>query len=91
MRDIVGWLTDRIGTQLEEIVIVLSPRSSPRSRAICEFLAGENGGSRASGPTTERDLIIEEPVRSMSASARHRLYCRWAAREPAGSRGGQNA
>src|SRR5208283_4055053 len=42
VRAIVAWLTDRLGAQLEEIIIVLSPRSSARSRAICEFLAGEN-------------------------------------------------
>jgi dolichol-phosphate mannosyltransferase len=44
--DITCWLRKRLAGQLEEIVIVLSPRSDPRSQAICEGLARADGRIR---------------------------------------------
>lgn len=35
---IAGWLIDRLGPRLEEIIIIQSPRSSEQSRAICRQL-----------------------------------------------------
>lgn len=35
---IVTWLRDTLGTQLEEIIIVLSPHSQPASREVCDAL-----------------------------------------------------
>jgi dolichol-phosphate mannosyltransferase len=37
--DIVNWLRRRLARQLQEIIIVLSPSSSPRSKVICNTLA----------------------------------------------------
>lgn len=42
VRAIADWLRTNLGEQLEEIVIVLSPRSQPASQEVCEALAGED-------------------------------------------------
>ncbi|HZT81430.1 MAG TPA: glycosyltransferase family 2 protein, partial [Gemmataceae bacterium] len=42
VRQVADWLRDHLGGRLEEIIIVLSPRSSAESRAVCEGLAAED-------------------------------------------------
>jgi glycosyltransferase involved in cell wall biosynthesis len=39
VRQIADWLREQLGPQLEEMLIVLSPRSQPASRSICDALA----------------------------------------------------
>jgi dolichol-phosphate mannosyltransferase len=36
VRIVVGWLRDNLAARLHEIIIVISPRSSPESYAVCE-------------------------------------------------------
>src|SRR4051794_14038672 len=38
VRTVVEWLRDNLAARLHEIIIVISPRSSPESYAICEEL-----------------------------------------------------
>jgi dolichol-phosphate mannosyltransferase len=42
VRQIVDWLRENLENQLEEILIVLSPRSAAPSREVCEGLAAED-------------------------------------------------
>ncbi len=42
VRDVVLWHREHLGARLEEIVIVLSPRSGEASRAVCRALADED-------------------------------------------------
>lgn len=42
VRDVVTWHRNHLGDRLEEIVIVLSPRSQPASRQVCEELVEED-------------------------------------------------
>jgi hypothetical protein len=42
VRKIATWLRENLGGQLEEIIIVLSPRSQQASREVCEALARED-------------------------------------------------
>jgi dolichol-phosphate mannosyltransferase len=44
--EIVGWLRQMLAGRLEEIIIVLSPRSEVRSREVCERLAAEDARVR---------------------------------------------
>lgn len=39
VRQVVGWLREHLAGALEEIIIVLSPRSKPASRDVCRALA----------------------------------------------------
>jgi len=42
VRAVTEWLRDHLGARLEEILIVISPRSQERSLAICQELAGSD-------------------------------------------------
>jgi dolichol-phosphate mannosyltransferase len=42
VREVVRWLRNHFGMQLVEILIVISPRSSAESRAVCDQLAAED-------------------------------------------------
>jgi dolichol-phosphate mannosyltransferase len=42
VREVVSWHRKHLGKRLEEIVIVLSPRSQPASRDVCEELVEED-------------------------------------------------
>src|SRR5207249_466143 len=42
VREVVGWLRRHFSEQLSEILIIISPRSSAESRAVCDDLAAED-------------------------------------------------
>ena len=42
LRNIANWLDEHVGERLLEVIIVLSPKSSPESKAVCNELARAN-------------------------------------------------
>jgi dolichol-phosphate mannosyltransferase len=71
VRAIADWLRANLGEQLEEIIIILSPRSQPASREVCESLV--KGDQRVRLRIQEHNPGLGHAVREGMQSTRGNL------------------
>lgn len=68
LRDVVQWLRQKFDDRLLEILIILSPRSAPESRAVCDELVAAD--SRVSVQLQEQNPGLGNAVRQGLRSAK---------------------